>query len=140
MRADLRIPFPCPLVIRGGSNLPEGQELVGMFAYRLVSGHWRVQTGVAGIGEEGTVTTAAEVERDALRRDKERLSTKVKTLEREAAQQARGPGARHPDRRRRGSHGVLGMHAQLCSSPCYLWHSKCNRRGLDRGCCHRCYI
>ena len=27
----------------GGSNLPEGQELVGMFAYRLVSGHWRVQ-------------------------------------------------------------------------------------------------
>ena len=29
-----------------------------MFAYRLVSGHWRVQTGVAGIGEAGTVTTA----------------------------------------------------------------------------------
>ena len=29
-----------------------------MFAYRLVSGHWRVQTGVAQIGEEGTVTSA----------------------------------------------------------------------------------
>ena len=29
-----------------------------MFAYRLVSGPWRVQTGVARIGEEGTVTTA----------------------------------------------------------------------------------
>ena len=29
-----------------------------MFAYRLVSGHWRVQTGVWRIGEEGTVTTA----------------------------------------------------------------------------------
>ena len=42
----------------GGSNLPAGQELVGMFAYRLVSGHWRVQTGVSRIGEAGTVTTA----------------------------------------------------------------------------------
>ena len=29
-----------------------------MFAYRLVSWHWRVQTGVSRIGEEGTVTTA----------------------------------------------------------------------------------
>ena len=29
-----------------------------MFAYRLVSRHWRVQTGVSRIGEEGTVTTA----------------------------------------------------------------------------------
>ena len=29
-----------------------------MFAYRLVSGHWRVQTGVSRIREEGTVTTA----------------------------------------------------------------------------------
>ena len=28
-----------------------------MFAYRLVSGHWRVQTGVSRIGEAGTVTT-----------------------------------------------------------------------------------
>ena len=54
----LRISFPCPIVVMGGSNLPEGQELVGMFAYRLVSGHWQVQTGVARIGEEGTVTTA----------------------------------------------------------------------------------
>ena len=35
-----------------------GQVMVGMFAYRLVSGHWRVQTGVARTGEEGTVTTA----------------------------------------------------------------------------------
>ena len=31
---------------------------MGMFAYRLVSGHWRVQTGVSRIGAEGTVTTA----------------------------------------------------------------------------------
>ena len=29
-----------------------------MFAYQLVSGHWRVQAGVSRIGEEGTVTTA----------------------------------------------------------------------------------
>ena len=29
-----------------------------MLAYRLVNGHWRVQTGLAGIGEERTVTTA----------------------------------------------------------------------------------
>ena len=26
-----------------------------MFAYRLLSGHWRVQTGVARTGEAGTV-------------------------------------------------------------------------------------
>ena len=58
VQGTLRIPFPCPIVLRGGSNLPAGQELVGMFAYRLVSGHWRVQTGVSRIGEEGTVTTA----------------------------------------------------------------------------------
>ena len=32
-----------------------------MFAYWLVSGQWRVQTGVAGIGEEGTVTTGGVV-------------------------------------------------------------------------------
>ena len=54
----IRISFPCPIVVTGGSNLPEAQELVGLFAYRLVSGHWRVQTGVSRIGEEGTVTTA----------------------------------------------------------------------------------
>ena len=38
MHANLRIPFPCPLVVKGGSNLPR-QTLMGMFAYRLVSGH-----------------------------------------------------------------------------------------------------
>ena len=58
VQGTLRISFPCPIVLRGGSNLPAGQELVGMFAYRLVSGHWRVQTGVSRIGEAGTVTTA----------------------------------------------------------------------------------
>ena len=58
LQGTLRISFPCPIVVMGGSNLPEGQELVGLFAYRLVSGHWRVQTGVSRIGEEGTVTTA----------------------------------------------------------------------------------
>ena len=31
---------------------------MGLFAYRLVSGHWQVQTGVWRIGEEGTVSTA----------------------------------------------------------------------------------
>ena len=61
VQAHLRIPFPCPLVIRGVSNLPAGQQMVGMFAYRLVSGQWRVQTGVAGIGEEGTVATASVI-------------------------------------------------------------------------------
>ena len=58
VQGTLRISFPCPIVVRGGSNLPAGQELVGMIAYRLVSGHWRVQTGVSRIGEAGTVTTA----------------------------------------------------------------------------------
>ena len=58
VQGTFRISFPCPIVVRGGDNLPEGQELVGMFAYRLVSGHWRVQTGVSRIGEEGVVTTA----------------------------------------------------------------------------------
>ena len=58
VQAALRISFPCPIVVMGGSNLPEGQELVGMFAYRLVSGHRRVQTGLARTGKEGTVTTA----------------------------------------------------------------------------------
>ena len=52
------ISFPCPIVVTGGPNLPEGQELVGLFAYRLVRPHWRVQTGVSPIGEGGTVTTA----------------------------------------------------------------------------------
>ena len=58
VQGTLRISVPCPIVVTGGSNLPEGQELVGLFAYRLVSGQWRVQTGVSRIGEEGTVTTA----------------------------------------------------------------------------------
>ena len=58
VQAALRISFPWPIVVMEGSNLPEGQELVGMFAYRLVSEDWRVQTGVARIREEGTVTTA----------------------------------------------------------------------------------
>ena len=53
----LRPPLPCPIVVRLGANLPAGQELMGMFAYRLVRGHWRVQTRVSRIGEEGTVTT-----------------------------------------------------------------------------------
>ena len=43
--AGFRVSFPYPLGVAGGSNLPEGQELVCMLAYRLVSGHWRVQTG-----------------------------------------------------------------------------------------------
>ena len=58
MQGTLLISFPCPIVVRQGANLPAGQELVGMFAYRLVSGHWRVQTGVARTGEAGGVTTA----------------------------------------------------------------------------------
>ena len=68
MQAYLRISFPCPLVIRGGSNLPGGQELVGMFAYWLVSRHWRVKTVVSGIGEEGTVTTAGIIARAVVTR------------------------------------------------------------------------
>ena len=66
VQGTLRISFPCPIVLRGGSNLPAGQQLVGMFAYRLVSGHWRVQTGVSRIGEEGTVTTAGICGRNVL--------------------------------------------------------------------------
>ena len=58
MQGTFRNSFPCPIVVTGGSKVPEGQELVGLFAYRLVSGHWRGQTGVSRIGEEGTVTTA----------------------------------------------------------------------------------
>ena len=58
VQGTFRISFPCPIVVREGANLPAGQDLVGMFAYRLVSGHWRVQMGVARTGEAGTVTTA----------------------------------------------------------------------------------
>ena len=58
VQGTFRISFPCPIVVRRGANLIAGQEPVGMFAYRLASGHWRVQTGVSRIGEEGTVTTA----------------------------------------------------------------------------------
>ena len=35
--------------------------MVGMFAYRVASGHWRVQTGITGIGEEGPVTAATVI-------------------------------------------------------------------------------
>ena len=56
MQGTFRISFPCPIVVTGGPNLPVGQDLVGMFAYRL--GHWRVQTGVSRIGEERMVNTA----------------------------------------------------------------------------------
>ena len=55
---DLRIPLPCPLVVKRGSNLAEGQTLEGMFAYRLANRHWRVQAGMARMGEEGTGTAA----------------------------------------------------------------------------------
>ena len=57
VQGTLRISFLCPIVVMGGSNVLEGQELVGLFAYKLVSRHWRVQAGVGRIGEEGTVTT-----------------------------------------------------------------------------------
>ena len=58
VQGTLRISFPCPIVVTGGSNLPEGRELVGLPAYRLVSRNLRVQTRVSRIGEEGMVTTA----------------------------------------------------------------------------------
>ena len=58
VQGTLRISFLCPIVVIGGANLPEGQDLVGLFACRLVTGHGRVQTGVVRIGEEGTVTSA----------------------------------------------------------------------------------
>ena len=32
----------------GGSGLGKGGRLVGTFAYRLASGHWRVESAVAG--------------------------------------------------------------------------------------------
>ena len=61
VQADRRISFPYPLLIQGGSHLPDGHELVCMFAYRLVSGHWWVRTEVAGIRKEATVTTGGVV-------------------------------------------------------------------------------
>ena len=66
VQRTFRISFPCPIVVRGGANVPAGQELVGMFAYRLVSGHWWVHTGVARTGEAGTVTTAGVFGRNVL--------------------------------------------------------------------------
>ena len=57
VQGTFHISSPCPIVVTGGSNLPEGQELAGPFAYRLLSGHWRLQTGVSRIEEQGTVTT-----------------------------------------------------------------------------------
>ena len=61
MQAPLRIPFPGPLLVKGGFKLPEGQTMMRLFAYWLASGHWRMQTGVLGIGEEGTAATAAVI-------------------------------------------------------------------------------
>ena len=58
LQGALCISFPCPIGVMGGSHLPKGQKLMGMFAYQLVSEHWRVHTGVARTGAEGTVTTA----------------------------------------------------------------------------------
>ena len=56
MQGPLHSPFPCPIFVKGDSVLLQGQTLVGMFAYRLVSGHGQVQTGVAT--GEGALTTA----------------------------------------------------------------------------------
>ena len=53
VQGTLRISFPCPIVVRGGGNLPAGQELVGTFAYRLVSGHCRCRRGGRGSGRRG---------------------------------------------------------------------------------------
>ena len=48
MAAKTIISFPWNILVRGGSGLGEGESLVGMFAYHLSSGHWRVQSAVAG--------------------------------------------------------------------------------------------
>ena len=61
VRGDLSIPFLCPLLVKGGSKLPEGQTTEDMFAQRLVSGQWRVQKGVAGLGEGERSLTSATV-------------------------------------------------------------------------------
>ena len=53
VQGTLRISFTCAIEVTGGSNLPEGQELVGLFAYRLVSGHWRCRPGCRGLGRRG---------------------------------------------------------------------------------------
>ena len=53
VQGTARISLPCPIVVMGGSNLLEGQELVVLFANRLASG-----LGVSRIGEEGILTTA----------------------------------------------------------------------------------
>ena len=53
MQGTLRISFPCPIVVTEGSHLPEGQEQVSLFAYTLVSGHWRVLTGGGGDSDHG---------------------------------------------------------------------------------------
>ena len=52
-----------------------------------------VDARLAKANEEGQ---AAEVERDMLHRDKECLTTRVRTLEREAVQRARAKGGRAP--------------------------------------------
>ena len=58
VQASLCISFRCPHVIQAGSNLPEGLEMVGTFAYGLLSGHEWGQRTPAGIWEEGRVSTA----------------------------------------------------------------------------------
>ena len=37
-------------------------------------------------------------------------------------------------------HNVLDLHATPCVVPCCLWHSKCNRYGVARGCRHRTFV
>ena len=37
-------------------------------------------------------------------------------------------------------HANHNRNRNRASLPCYLWHSKCDRRQLGSGCCHRCFI
>ena len=51
VQGTLRISFPCPIVLRGGSNLPAGQERVGMFC--LPACEWALAGADGGVGDRG---------------------------------------------------------------------------------------
>ena len=50
VQGTLRISFPCFIVVMGGSILPKGQDMVGMFAYRLLSALAGAEEGGADWG------------------------------------------------------------------------------------------
>ena len=70
------------------------QQQLGTWQVHAISAEAAQHDWEAHLAKANEDRRAAEAQRDALRRHKERLTTKVKTLERDAAQRAKAPGGR----------------------------------------------